>query len=281
MKSRIFIFLALITALSACSETSKTNMLIGTWSTSLYVSSEEAAKMSEEAFPPGMSMELTMNGTGTYHQGGKSNAVAEYTIRIKANDQELPLRFMVRQAGTWELHGDTLVETSIDSVVIPLDNLTRNVVSKSPEFQAMITPVKGEAVSIKIEHISKTLVEMRLLTPPYFRLTMHKKTGNGSYSNLVGIWKATSVDMSFAEGRIPPEKMNEARQAMLEESAPAFDINLDGTARVFGGGIKCNGGWSVKNNIVNIKCPDNFIKLELSGGRLTTLPDRTFTFERQ
>ncbi|WDE00338.1 hypothetical protein [Thalassomonas actiniarum] len=99
--------------------------------------------------------------------------------------------------------------------------------------------------------------------------------------DLVGVWKASSADMSFAEGRIPPEKMEKAMQKFLRESASAFDLNLDGTARIFSGNIKCNGSWSVNKNIVNVRCPDSFIKLEKNGKKLTTLPDRTFTFERQ
>ncbi len=105
--------------------------------------------------------------------------------------------------------------------------------------------------------------------------------GCNSESDLIGIWKATSADMSFAVGRIPPEKMEEAMQMMLKERAPAFDLNSDGTARVFGGGKKCSGTWSVDKNIVNVSCPNKFIKLERNGNQLTTLPTRTFTFERQ
>jgi len=105
--------------------------------------------------------------------------------------------------------------------------------------------------------------------------------GCSNESDLVGIWKATSADMSFAEGRTPSERMDEAMRAFLEESAPAFDLNSDGTARIFGGGIKCDGSWSVDENIITVECPSRFVKLERNGNQLTTLPDRTFTFERQ
>jgi hypothetical protein len=105
--------------------------------------------------------------------------------------------------------------------------------------------------------------------------------GCSSESDVVGIWKATSIDMSFAQGRIPPEKMEEAAQMMLREKAPVFDLNSDGSARVFGGGAKCSGTWSVEENVVNVNCPKRFIQLERNGKQLTTLPDRTFTFERQ
>jgi hypothetical protein len=107
-------------------------------------------------------------------------------------------------------------------------------------------------------------------------------TGCSGKSELVGFWKATSVDMSFAEGRIPPEKMEFAAEMALKEDAPSFDLNSDGSARVFGGGRPaCSGSWSVENNIVNVECSSSFLKLERKGSKLTTLPDRTFTFEKQ
>ena len=106
--------------------------------------------------------------------------------------------------------------------------------------------------------------------------------GCNSKSELVGVYKAVSVDMSFAEGKIPREEWNDAANYMLQNDAPAFDLNSDGSARKFGGGDReCNGTWSFKENIVSIQCPDGFLKLEKSGNQLITLPDRTFTFERQ
>jgi len=100
-------------------------------------------------------------------------------------------------------------------------------------------------------------------------------------NDYVGVWKVTSVNMSFAEGQLSPEQMDRATQIIIEESAPAFDLNSDGAARIFGGGMKCDGRWSVEENILNVRCPDEFIKLEINGDQLTTLPDRAFTFERQ
>ena len=105
--------------------------------------------------------------------------------------------------------------------------------------------------------------------------------GCNSKSELVGVWKAVSVDMSFAEGKIPRENWDDAANYMLQNNAPGFDLNSDGGARIFGGGGECNGTWSFKENIVSIQCPGSFLKLEKSGNQLTTLPDRSFTLERQ
>lgn len=106
------------------------------------------------------------------------------------------------------------------------------------------------------------------------------QTASGEPS-LVGVWQAISVDMSFAEGRIPPERMEEAGREFISTNAPSFDLNSDGTARVFGGTLQCDGRWSIENDIVLVECPENYIRLGFDGRTLTSLPDRTFVFERQ
>ena len=100
-------------------------------------------------------------------------------------------------------------------------------------------------------------------------------------SELVGTWKAVSVDMSFAEGKIPRENWNDAANYMLQNNAPGFKLNSNGSAGIFDGDGECNGTWSFKGNIVSIQCPSSSLKLEKSGNQLITLPDRSFTLERQ
>lgn len=104
-----------------------------------------------------------------------------------------------------------------------------------------------------------------------------------SYANeLAGVWRATSVDMSFAAGRIAPENIEDARQFFLKEKAPGFDLNANGTAQIFRpGGDSCSGSWSIESNIVTIKCSNSFMRLEKKDDKLTSLPDRSFTFEKR
>lgn len=105
--------------------------------------------------------------------------------------------------------------------------------------------------------------------------------GCNSKSEFVGVWKAVAADMSFAEGKIPREEWDDTANYMLQNNAPAFDLNSDGSARIFGGGVECNGTWSFKEKIISIQCPDSFLKLEKSGNQLITLPNQSFTLERQ
>lgn len=100
-------------------------------------------------------------------------------------------------------------------------------------------------------------------------------------SRFVGVWKAIDVDMSFAKGKIPAERMNDAKEDILRNKAPAFDLNSDGSARVFGGGVKCDGQWSVEDQTIHVKCPNKYIRLLIWEQFLVTLPDRTFLFSKQ
>lgn len=158
-----------------CNKPSLTDKLIGSWEVSSYISPAETAKMINEPLPQGLTLEMTLAGSTTYHIGGKYNSDGQITVRLKNSGQEVPLNFLVRDAGTWAIHGDTLVETSTNSVVTPMDQITKNVVKESPELQTMITPVSGESASSKVVHITETMADLKLLEPPYISMVMRKK----------------------------------------------------------------------------------------------------------
>ena len=102
-----------------------------------------------------------------------------------------------------------------------------------------------------------------------------------AHRNLVGSWKVTFVDLSFAVGKIPSEKMGEAKRHLEEIVAPAFTLKPDGSALVTDSSTNSIGNWFVENNSVHIETSGKFLKLEINGDTLTTLPDRTFTFIRR
>ena len=176
MQKNLLIIIVLIQFLLACDATSKSEMLIGTWVESLFISAQDAAKLFDDPLPPGVTIELTGNGTTTYHHGNKYNSYGEATIRIKNEEgEEFPLRIKLIDAGTWELHGDVLVETTTDSIVIPIDEFTRSVINEDPEMLDVFSPVKGDTTSAKINYITPSMVDMELLDPPNLRYTLRKK----------------------------------------------------------------------------------------------------------
>lgn len=159
MKKNASVVLAatLISFLASCFLLKKSpeKILIGTWNDSIYVSPAEAAKKAEGPIPEGMSLEISASGSVTYHNGYRYNGDGEVTLRLRKGEEERALRFYMRETGVWKIHnGDVLVETSEDSSVTPLDNLTKEAVENVPELKAMVSPVKGETTSYKIKEIS-------------------------------------------------------------------------------------------------------------------------------
>jgi methyl coenzyme M reductase subunit C-like uncharacterized protein (methanogenesis marker protein 7) len=103
-------------------------------------------------------MEMSVAGSTTYHVGYKYNQEGEVTLRLRKGEEERALRFFVRDAGVWKIHGDVLVETSEDSSVTPLDDLTKRAVENVPELKAMISPIKGETTSYELKEISESKI---------------------------------------------------------------------------------------------------------------------------
>jgi len=160
--------------LVGCEQGHPEKLLIRTWEASGFIPSHEMARLSKDPLPDGASMEMTYAGIQTYHLGNKYDGEATITLRMRNDDQEIALRFHMKDAGTWKLHGDTLVETSEDSVVTPLDDRTKTLISNMPELKASFTPVKGESTSSIIKHMSASTVELELQNPKGLNITLQK-----------------------------------------------------------------------------------------------------------
>lgn len=161
--------------LTGCDSSSEEDKLIGTWESSVFITSADAAKMSEDPLPEGASMEITISSSETFHIGGKYNGHGKFTIRAKQGSNEMPFNFMVKDAGTWKIHDGVLVQTSSDSLVTPLDEFTKKMVTQSPEIGAAFTPVSGESVSLKLNNMSDTTIEVEMMETPYISYIMKKK----------------------------------------------------------------------------------------------------------
>lgn len=158
--AHLILIASVISFLGGCSLLKKApdKVLIGTWTFSFYISPAEAAKKSEEPIPEGISMEMSMAGSTTYHVGKKYNEDAEVTLRLRKGGEEKALRFYLREAGTWEIQGDVLVETTGDFSITPMDEMTKAILEAAPEFKSIITPVKGESTSYKLKDVSDSKI---------------------------------------------------------------------------------------------------------------------------
>ena len=140
----------------ACRDQEK--VLIGTWTTSSYVSPAELAKLAKESLPEGVSAEGSASGSKTYHVDYKYNEEGEFNFRLNRGGEERVLRFFVREAGIWKIQGDVLVETSEDSSMTPIDDFTKEAVEKIPTLKAVISPAKGKTTSYTLKNISDSKI---------------------------------------------------------------------------------------------------------------------------
>ncbi|MEM6328002.1 MAG: hypothetical protein AAF791_12865, partial [Bacteroidota bacterium] len=88
-----------------------TDALVGSWTYSAYVTPKEVARLSDDPIPKGVEIDMTAEGSSTYHANGRYDTNAEVTIRVRQAGQEVPLRFLRRDAGTYEVQNDVLFET--------------------------------------------------------------------------------------------------------------------------------------------------------------------------
>ena len=138
--------------------------MYGTWEGSAFFSTADVKELSEEPIPYGVEIEITMKKTDRYQKGGKYSGEYEITMRIRADGNEIPLRFYAKDSGDWSLHanGKELVQTSSGGTVTALDDLTKSFLKESPEAAsfAPVAPVKGGTSTSHILSISDTLMEI-------------------------------------------------------------------------------------------------------------------------
>jgi len=134
---------------------------IGSWTHSTYISPQEAARISSEPIPPGVEIDMTVAGNTTYHIGNRYDADAEITLNIRANGETIPLKMLRRETGTWEIHGDVIVETVTGGSATPLDDQTRAVLAEAPEAAAFAEPIAGETSSSDISSVTPDAIDLK------------------------------------------------------------------------------------------------------------------------
>ena len=134
---------------------------VGSWTYTTYVSPREIAEVSEDPIPPGVEIDLTAEGTATYHANDRYDTSAEVTIRVRQAGQEVPLRLLRRDAGTWEVQDGVLFETVTSGRLTPLDATTRQFLDETPEFSAFVSPIEGETASTTIHSVSPTAIDLQ------------------------------------------------------------------------------------------------------------------------
>lgn len=137
--------------------------IVGTWDLNTFIDSDEVAELSDDPIPPGVEIDMTVTGSSTYHVAERYDTDAEIVLRVRQAGEEIPLTFLVRQTGTWELVGDVLSETVVSGNVTALDEITQAVLDSDPEFAAFITPLSGETTSSRIHSATASTLDVEEL----------------------------------------------------------------------------------------------------------------------
>lgn len=174
MLRELFITFSLVMLITGC-QPSVQEQLLGEWESSMFVNAQKFAELSDDPIPPGMQLELTYSGNFVFHHGYKYTEAGELVMRIYNNGEEVALRFAVRDAGTWEVHDAVLVQTTTDSKITALDDISRNMLAQSPELADAFTPVKGESYSSDIQRIDDDFVDLKMKEAPYLEVTLRRK----------------------------------------------------------------------------------------------------------
>lgn len=142
-------------------ESGSDHPFIGSWTYTTYVSPSEIARISDDPIPPGVEIDLTGDGAATYHANGRYDSSAEFTIRVRQAGEEVPLRFLRRDAGEWEVHDDVLYETVSSGTLTALDPTSQEFLDGTPEFAAFLSPIQGETASTMIHALTPTSIDLQ------------------------------------------------------------------------------------------------------------------------
>lgn len=138
--------------------------IYGSWESTYSLSNEYFRKNSKEPMPKDLEISMEVKSTESFHKGGIYNAVAEVTIKYKAPQGELPLKFFVQDNGNWSIHdnGKSIVQVSIDGKSTPMDKISEAIFKETPTLATLFQPIKGAALTSHIMYISKNVMEVKV-----------------------------------------------------------------------------------------------------------------------
>lgn len=147
-----------------CWHNSTEDKIYGTWEYTYLLDNEYFKKNSKEPIPKDLEINMEIKSVESYHKGGIYNAIGEVIIRYKAPQGELPLKFFIKDVGTWSFHADgkEIVATSTDGAFTPMDKISEAALKESPMLAALFQPIKGTTVTSHILSISKDIMEVKV-----------------------------------------------------------------------------------------------------------------------
>lgn len=153
-KSYTFFLFSVLFALGCKQTPSLDQKILGTWETSVFIDQTKSSELFGE-MDDGMSMEMTISTNEQYLRANRYNADAEMTMRIYYYGEETSLNFLMRDAGTWEIHDNEVITISDGANISALDEDTEFILQSDPQFAESMTPIKGQSSSSRILEIAE------------------------------------------------------------------------------------------------------------------------------
>lgn len=135
--------------------------LLGAWTYSTFIGPDRAAELSDEPLPAGVEVDLAVEGSSTFHRGGRYDADARIVFRVRQAGEEVPLRVLRREAGTWEVIDGVIVQTVENGTLTALDDLSQAIMDESPDFAAFLAPIAGETESTEVLSYTEDSVDLQ------------------------------------------------------------------------------------------------------------------------
>ncbi len=163
--------------LVGCGPSDTEKQLWGTWKFSLTLSEDQVRRFSEEPLPPGVEMEIKLEGTQTFQRDGKYTLEADVTFVVKTMGEGIPLRFHLKDEGDYTLRAnDTeLVSTTAGGTFTGRDEISKLALLETPDLAATMMPKKGEVSASKILSISATRMEFEEQESPNLKIQFTKQ----------------------------------------------------------------------------------------------------------
>ena len=147
----------------SCEKKSSEDKIVGKWEYQMMLSKEDVRKLSEDPIPEGIEIEITGKGTSIYHKNKKYEGEGDMTMKIITSSEEISMDFYAKETGDWNLQSDgkELVETTIDGIFSPQNEMAKKFIKETPEFADFVKPLKGSTAVSKIMSISDRIIELK------------------------------------------------------------------------------------------------------------------------
>lgn len=135
--------------------------LLGSWTYTTFIDPEQVAELSDDPIPAGMEIDLSVEGSTTFHRGGRYDGDATVVLRVRQGGEEVSVRMLRREVGEWQILDGVLVQVAGGGTLTALDDLSQAVLDESPDFAAFLSPLEGETESTTIESVTEDTIDLQ------------------------------------------------------------------------------------------------------------------------